>query len=101
MCSLGRHQEGEDVRPSRRRRHLDGSAAVALADTPDETLAQRRVAKHAQLKAEVAGNVAVPLDADQFQMNFEPLPPGVEQLPDHLVDHEPYRDPRNWWSDRQ
>ena len=85
MCSLGRHQEADDIRPARRRRHLDASARAALAEVPRETLADRRKNKHAELAADL-GDAGAPLDDDQFQMNFEPLPPGTEQLPDCMIE---------------
>lgn len=99
MCSLGHHQEGEDVKPTRARRRSDGSMTEAVAREPGDTLVKRREAKTAQLRSEMDGVEAAPMEPDQFQMQFEQLPPGVEQLPDHLTAEAIACDKRPYWVD--
>ena len=116
MCSLGRHQEGDDIRPPRRGRHSDGSASAALAATPRETLAARRKKMRAELKEIKAetlkrrqqqANGEIPVedrpepeyDHDQFLMNFEPMAPGTDLLPDCMVDHEAAQAKVPYWVD--
>lgn len=92
MCSLGRHQEGDDIRPPRSRR-LDGSVTAAVEKAPRAVLAEQYAKKHAELKREVTDEAEPPLD--QFQLNFEPLPPGLDQLPAY-AEEEPA--PQPFWA---
>jgi hypothetical protein len=86
MCALGKHQEGEDVRPPRRGRHLDGSVTAAVAKTPRARLMENIKTKAAELRAEVADSDPQQIEMEQFLAQYEPLPPGVDQLPDHVID---------------
>jgi hypothetical protein len=95
MCSLGHHDHAEDVaapnvRPPRApRRHLEGTWTRIVAEMPRAVREENRTTIHARLEAELAGNVtaAAPFQGD-FHEHMEPLPPGTEQLPDHLIAYD-------------
>lgn len=97
MCSLsGQH---EDILYMPKRRHIAGGMTEAVAATPRKVLTERRGAKHAQLEAELAPDAAPENEYAECEQ-MEMLPPGADQLPDHLINREPERDPRQWWVDR-
>jgi hypothetical protein len=101
MCSLGRHQEDDDIRPPRRRRHSDGTSSAILAATPAATLRERKKVKTAELARILADEQPdLQFSQDEFLNSHEPLPPGVDQLPDHLIAEATERATENmpYWS---
>lgn len=95
MCSLGHHDHAEDMaapnaKPARApRRHLDGMHSAILASMPRAMRKENRTRIHAQLLAEVSGQVDTrpePPIQDDFHAQFEMVPLGADQLPDHGVD---------------
>lgn len=66
---------------------------------PGKKWLKLRAELHAQLAAEIASDHAGGAGADDFS-NYEPLPPGLDQLPPHMVkeiDDGPRRKPPHWW----
>ena len=97
MCSLGKHQEGDDVKPPRARRHSDGSMTEVVRRTPRATLAEAKANKTAQLQGEIAAAQDVPFEPDMEAGQYEPIPPDQQQLPDYGRGQAGLPDPKSLW----
>jgi len=83
MCSIGRHQLEDDI-PAPRIRRPAGARTISRKQLQEAVAKTRRALEEETGRLDPAQAAA----QEQFALNFEPIPPGQDMIPEEGIPDE-------------